>query len=423
MVANAVARTPPPRDLLPLPFIATAAHAAVPRILLDVTRLMYRRARGSLPTGIDRVGQEYVRRFGASARAVLSLGPFSVVLSKRDSEAVFDAVGGWQRPARLLALRIVAKAFLWRWMALDVRGDTLFNTGHTGLENPHYAWWLRRQGARVIVVIHDLIPITHPQFCRPSELRTHQVRMRCAARVSAGIVANSQHTLAGFRAFCDSEGLPVPPCRVALLGSGMHQAPAEGRPIAHPYFVMLGTLEPRKNHLMILEAWQALAAAMGPETPRLVVIGQPGWNREHTASVLARCAALGDAVIVKAQCSDAECSTWLRHARALLFPSFAEGYGMPLVEALSLGVPVIASDLPAFREIVGDTPEYAAPGDTARWEALVRDYAPAGSAARAAQVERMGSFQAATWAQHFATVDELLGRSDPGQALVHRCPA
>ncbi len=393
------------------------------RILIDVTRLLYRRVTGALPTGIDRVGLEYVRRYGPGGRAVLSLGPFSIVLSRPDSDALFRSVSEWSEPARGLVLKVVLKAFLWRWMALGVRGDTLFNTGHTGLENPRYAWWLRRRGARVVVVVHDLIPITHPEYCRPAEPRKHRVRMGCAARVSAGIVANSEHTLAEFRSYCESAGLPVPASVVAWLGPGLAGAIPGERPLAAPYFVVVGTIEPRKNHAMMLRIWQRLAESMGERAPKLVLIGQLGWNGAGVVDCLRRCEALRGIVIEQRRCGDKELATWLHHARALLFPSFAEGYGLPVTEALSQGVPVIASDLPVFRETVDDIPDYAPPSDVPRWETLVADYARADSPMRDAQVERMKSFRPPSWAAHFAAVDALLERLDTEARLGRRCLA
>jgi len=106
--------------------------------------------------------------------------------------------------------------------------------------------------------------------------------------------------------------------------------------------------------------------------------------------------------------SDREIAGYLRHAQALLFPSFEEGYGLPLAEALSLGVPAIANDLPAFREIAGDIPEYAGPRDSRRWRDLIADYARPDSALRAAQLQRLAGFRATTWEGHFQTVDDFL---------------
>jgi hypothetical protein len=100
----------------------------------------------------------------------------------------------------------------------------------------------------------------------------------------------------------------------------------------------------------------------------------------------------------------------LRGARALLFPSFAEGYGLPLAEALALGVPVLASDLPALREVGGTVPDYLDPLDGRGWREAILDYADPRSAWRAAQMARLRGWQAPSWAEHFERVDELLRR-------------
>ena len=109
-------------------------------------------------------------------------------------------------------------------------------------------------------------------------------------------------------------------------------------------------------------------------------------------------------MIERGGCDDDELSTWLHHARALLFPSFVEGYGMPLAEALAHGVPVIASDLPVFREIAGEIPDYLDPLDGPAWCRHVLDYAREGSPARAAQIARMKGYAAPSWEEHFARV-------------------
>jgi glycosyltransferase involved in cell wall biosynthesis len=139
-----------------------------------------------------------------------------------------------------------------------------------------------------------------------------------------------------------------------------------------------------------------------------VVIGQRGWECEEVLALLGRSVAAGR-VVELARCPDAELRTYLRHACALLFPSFVEGYGLPLVEALALGVPVLASDLAVLREVAGDIPDYASADDLARWEALVVEYTAGDSARRAAQMERLAAFAAPTWSAHFAQVDALLG--------------
>ena len=87
---------------------------------------------------------------------------------------------------------------------------------------------------------------------------------------------------------------------------------------------------------------------------------------------------------------------------------------MPLIEALAAGVPVIASDLPVFREFASDIPDYADPLDPQHWLNLIRGYADVNSAQRAAQLIRMESFQLPTWERHFELLDTLLSRLDEG---------
>ena len=381
--------------------------------LIDITRLLYRRLTGTLPTGtlptgIDRVGLEYVRQYGPNARAVLCLGPFSALFSNADSKAVFAALNAPERPMKTMAIGLIVKALLIYWIPHRLHGTFLFNTSHTGLENPRYAWLLRRMGARAIIVLHDLIPITHPEYCRPGEKAKHVTRIRTAVGTGTAIVANSQHTLDDLRAFCQQAGLTSPPVICALLASALPAVAAGPRPMASAYFVMLSTIEPRKNHWMLLQIWRRLVETMGTSAPVLVVIGKRGWECENVVDLLERCSVLKDVVIEKTRCSDAELITLLHHSRALLFPSLAEGYGLPVTEALSLGVPVIASELPVFLETTDGVPDYADPLDGKRWEQLIRDYTRPDSALRAAQIERMSQFQLTTWPQHFAQVDALL---------------
>jgi glycosyltransferase involved in cell wall biosynthesis len=85
-----------------------------------------------------------------------------------------------------------------------------------------------------------------------------------------------------------------------------------------------------------------------------------------------------------------------------------EGFGLPLVEALGMGVPVIASDLPVFREIGADIPTYLNPRDDRGWESAIMEYSKDTSAARAAQLARLKDFRAPTWPGHFERVEAWL---------------
>lgn len=92
----------------------------------------------------------------------------------------------------------------------------------------------------------------------------------------------------------------------------------------------------------------------------------------------------------------------------MLFPSLAEGYGIPLVGALASGVPVIANDLPVFREIGQGVPDLLPGCDPAAWRDAILVYADPASARRAAQLRRMVAFRSSEWSDHFARLDDFL---------------
>jgi glycosyltransferase involved in cell wall biosynthesis len=262
----------------------------------------------------------------------------------------------------------------------------------------------------VVTFIHDLIPIEFPEYVRPPDKIKHLERINNALRYSRGIVVNSICTETSLVEHARKAGLPAPPILVARPGHTLPTAKVEAAPsdIASPYFLFLGTIEPRKNHLLILTVWRELVKRLGPATPKLVVVGRRGWECEQIIDLLDRCEALHPHIIELNEESDERVASLVRGARALLLPSFAEGFGLPVQEALAAGTPVIASPLPAFLEIAGEIPEYAEPFDGVRWLHLIMDYALPESKLRRNQIERIGFFRETTWESHFKKIEEFL---------------
>lgn len=409
------------RQTMPL----SPPFAADGPVLIDVSRLIWRGWRGQLPTGIDRACLAYVRHYGGAARAVVQRGGFAHVLGARASQALFALL--LDRPAdfrrRLVrlgvrALPAVVGGVLGRGGV--PRGALYFNVGHTGLNQPGHGRWVRRHAVRAVYYVHDLIPITHPQFTREGETARHIARMETVLTHGAAIVANSEDSLARLRDFAAARALAVPPTLCAPLGvEPLRPAVAETDappPLDGPYFVVLGTIEARKNHRLLLDLWPKLAARCAGPVPKLVIIGRRGWSIEDVAERLDHDAALRPYILERSDCGDADLPGWLRHARALLFPSFTEGQGLPLMEALALGTPAIAGDLAVYREFAGDIPDYAAPDDAAAWLSLIADYAAPDSPRAARQRARLKAFRAPSWEEHFRRVDRWLGLHADGAA-------
>ncbi|KTC69438.1 putative glycosyl transferase [Legionella birminghamensis] len=375
------------------------------KVIIDVTRLMRRTAKRQTITGIDRVTMAFVSHYAEKAQALVRWGGRSWVLPQAQSQALFKWLDS--RGSKVQLARYILSGILLRRKINEK--TVLLNTGHVGLGQSDYQRIIKKQGAKSVFIVHDTIPVTYPEYCSPGEDQRYHEKMSSILSLASAIITNSQATLNDLSSYLDQKNHALPPCKVILLGSGIPAAIKPGlRPMQKPYFVMLSTIEPRKNHLLMLQIWRQLVEEMGEAAPHLVVIGKRGWECENVIDILERCQVLKNYITELSQCSDADLVNYLHHSQALLFPSFSEGFGLPLIEALSLKVPVIASDLPVFKEIAGDIPEYINPLDGRRWKELICEYADSKSLRRTQQVERISSFNYPTWSDYFRQVDLLL---------------
>ncbi len=337
-------------------------------LLIDISRLLSRLAQGHLPTGVDRVCLAYAKHWGDRALAVVQKGSWRRILSPVASQELFGILREPQPHFRRRVNRAIARALVPPWPSQDAGGKPAFYLGHAGMEAPGFAQWLRATRQNPIYFIHDLIPVTHAEYCRPGERAAHERRLRVMLQGRCGLISNSQSTLDVLAGWARAHGLSMPPAVVASLAPAPLAAPQDTPPpLEAPYFVILGTIEPRKNHLLLLNLWRELVERHGTAAPHLVLIGRRGWECENVVDMLERCDPLRGCVHEVPACTDASLAQYLQHARALLFPSFAEGFGMPLVEALLMGTPVVASTLPVFREIAGTVPDYLSPIDGPGW--------------------------------------------------------
>src|SRR5262249_41244642 len=157
------------------------------------------------------------------------------------------------------------------------------------------------------------------------------------------------------------------PVTVAPLGLDLKLVAGSEGAATQPYFIFVATIESRKNHLLLLDVWERLALELGAATPRLVIVGRRGWSHEKVVERIANSSVLSRLVDEYNTLPDTALARLLAEARAALYPSFAEGYGLPVAEALALGVPVICSDLAELREVARHVPEYLDPGDPQAW--------------------------------------------------------
>lgn len=407
-------------------------------VLFDATRLFMRAALAS-PTGIDRVTEAYgnwlLSRPDVRLAPVCTIGggvlPLSLEAFKRllahRAPAPPAARENWRRlvlalqqaPGAVETLRAPAKdgihsrAFAryglfglrtlssWRPARMEP-GAVYLNVSHFGLEQPRLLERLTAAGIRPAAMVHDLIPIAYPEYCSPSAAGWHRRRIEALLRHDALIIANSQSTAAELKRFVADHGFAEPSTCVARLGLEAVFAAAPDAAVGRrPYFVCVGTIEPRKNIAFLLTLWRSLAERMGDDTPWLVLAGRRGWENEAVIDHLERSPPIRRFVHEVSDLQDGQLASLIAGARALLAPSFAEGFNLPVAEAAALGTPVIASDIAVHRELAGHA-TLLDPMDGPSWLAAVQAAAAGGRRAPPSVVPP-------TWAQHFSIVEQALG--------------
>lgn len=248
---------------------------------------------------------------------------------------------------------------------------------------------LKARGASIISVVYDLIPLTHPQFCDAGLTKVFErwfdwiartadgfvcisstveqdVRQAVATRLGASLANQRQYEYFYLGSELDLA------LRDAELDVGLQQLFDDSTPV----YLMVSTIEPRKNHVYLLDAFDCLWAR-GVEV-RLCIIGKVGWKSEELIGRIQRHPQLNKRLFIFNQLNDAGLEYAYEHACSLLFPSHAEGFGLPLVEAMQRGVPVMASDLPVFREIGNDYVAYFDLNDPGALASLITQHQKSG---------------------------------------------
>ena len=268
-----------------------------------------------------------------------------------------------------------------------------------------FEWLEARRDVKAAFFIHDLLPVLLPEYFRAAEFERHQKRLRNFARFASAAIVTTHTVASDLAAHMAGLGRRDVPMFVAPTPiSATFATPREVEPAMrdHPFFVFCSTIEPRKNHLMILAVWRALVARLGADAPKLVLVGTRGWHFDPIVDLIERSPALRRHVLEVGGLSTPGLKRLMDNAQAVLMPSFGEGYGLPVHEALTAGVPVLASDTPAFREIEAPGLTLLSPLDGEAWlEAVVA----LSSRPRDASLARL---KPEGWASYFTALDAFV---------------
>ncbi|NJA06938.1 glycosyltransferase family 4 protein [Methylococcaceae bacterium WWC4] len=233
---------------------------------------------------------------------------------------------------------------------------------------PGSSWWshnlynplasFKKRDVKIAILLHDLIPIDYPEHCQENFLRNFKRNLEKTVAISDLIICISKSTYERLNLYLDKINIKKKPV-IAINYSGFKLDLCEDsqaiRPSVlkciHNSYITVGTIEPRKNHSFILDSFDNLWSSNSIAS--LCIIGKYGWKADEIAQRILSHPLYGKQLFWFDDLNDNELLYAYTHAKACVYPSITEGFGLPLIEALCLKCPVLASNIPVFNEVGG----------------------------------------------------------------------
>ncbi len=302
---------------------------------------------------------------------------------------------------------------------LATPGDILLMLGATW-SHPDYEGLIKREckanGLRFALLFYDLIPLRCPEWCDHLVVRDFRKWIDRVLPLSDVVFAISRATASDVASYAQEQGIALPGSVITLpVGSELWQqleVPSDRLPPPGSYALIVSTIEARKNHLLLFRVWRRMLEEMPREhVPTLVFAGKIGWLVADLMQQIANTDNLGGKLILIESPSDADVAALYGGCLFTLFPSFYEGWGLPVTESLAFGKPCLIADRTSLPEAGGNLVRSFDPDNLHDAYAVIRNVIEDqdGRIRWEAQIRR--EFRSVPWS---ATVDALLaGLGDP----------
>jgi glycosyltransferase involved in cell wall biosynthesis len=312
-------------------------------------------------------------------------------------------------PTHRAPVRIAWEQTLLPWAAWRARSDVLFCPVNV---RPAVA------PCPTVVTIHDLIFLRHPRAFHPLKRLYLTAMTGWSARHASHVIAVSESTRQDVL-----DLLGVAPGRVTTVHNGVSERFAPVSPDARRDFLAhqgvngrvvlyVGTLEPRKNLTVLLQSFASIAGKPGMEDVTLVIGGSKGWYYDEIFATAERLGlAAGGRVRFLGRVPDDDLPLWYNVATVFAYPSLYEGFGLPALEAMACGTPVVVSSTPALLEVVGDAGIIVAPEDTGGWAAAFERLLAGGPEAERLRERGLRRASEFTWERAAAATARVLAEA------------
>ncbi|MFV1943789.1 glycosyltransferase family 1 protein [Pseudomonas luteola] len=249
---------------------------------------------------------------------------------------------------------------------------------------------LKAQGVGIVSVIYDLIPLTHPHYCDSQLVRVFDQWFNWVSKTADGFMSISKTISQQIEAEIQNRLGPKEAGQKwhSYFHLGSELDLQKDNDICDPavqalfsqtdesVYLMVSTIEPRKNHRYLLDAFDLLWRQ--GQSVRLCIIGKIGWKCEDLVERIRRHPEFNRRLFMFNNLNDVSLEYAYAYAKALVFPSYVEGFGLPLVEAMQRGLPAMGSDIPVFREVGGEFMAYFDLEQPCSLARLVKEYEQTG---------------------------------------------
>ena len=251
-------------------------------------------------------------------------------------------------------------------------GDIWFDLDASWMGKVKRSWLLpilKNQGCRIIGHIYDIISVTHPQYCMEQGVYYFADYIGAHLLYDSEMIVNAEATLNELERLAKKAAVSLPKCNVVYLGANFDKtdeidisqvSPSIATRIRHrKYILMVGTLEPRKNHKLVLDAYDGRCFDGGTKSLReqgydIIMAGYLGWNMKNFYDRLINHPDYNKRIFHFEGLGDIDISYLYKNCEYLVFSSYTEGFGLPIIEAINKGARVVCADVPVLREIGGN---------------------------------------------------------------------